>query len=295
MNRWLIIKCDYGQLGNRLHTHANALAWCNTNQFNLLNLSFTEFAPLFQNRENHSVEMFCSSKDLLSFFLTKKFIQIFISRMLMSDKWLSRISRFINLIDRNEDISINEEEINCLLEKEKRINIIKAWNFNCTNSIIKNGEFVRNFLSPAWTYTQKAKHKILELRNKHTCLVGIHARRGDYKNYQNGKHYHSWNAYKQWILETRSMLISEGILNPGFVFCSDEEPDQSVFSALPVHFMDEKHVMIDLYTLSLCNYNIGPTSSYGTWISWHGNVPRVCVQKDTKIQSLNQFSVCSTC
>ena len=68
--------------------------------------------------------------------------------MLMSDKWLSRISRFINLIDRNGDISINEEEINCLLEKEKRINIIKAWNFNCTNSIIKNGEFVRNFLSP---------------------------------------------------------------------------------------------------------------------------------------------------
>ena len=35
------------------------------------------------------------------------------------------------------------------------------------------------------------------------------------------------------------MLISGGILNPGFVFCSDEEPDQSVYSALPVHFMDE--------------------------------------------------------
>ena len=41
MNRWMILQRDYGQLGNRLHTHANALAWCIENNVNLLNLSFS--------------------------------------------------------------------------------------------------------------------------------------------------------------------------------------------------------------------------------------------------------------
>ena len=43
MKRCLLIQRDYGQLGNRLHTHANALAWCIENQANLVNLSFKEF------------------------------------------------------------------------------------------------------------------------------------------------------------------------------------------------------------------------------------------------------------
>ena len=38
---------------------------------------------------------------------------------------------------------------------------------------------------------------------------------------------------------------------PWFVFCSDEEPDQSVYSGLPVHFMEKSTMMTDLHILSL--------------------------------------------
>ena len=44
--------------------------------------------------------------------------------------------------------------------------------------------------------------------------------------------------------------------------------------------------MIDLHTLILCDYIIGPPSSFGTWISWYGNVPRLIINKDTKIDNL---------
>ena len=49
IHKLLIIYCDYGRLGNRLHTHANALAWCIENNYNLINLSFSDYAELFKN------------------------------------------------------------------------------------------------------------------------------------------------------------------------------------------------------------------------------------------------------
>ena len=53
IDKVLVIYCDYGRLGNRLHTHANALAWCIENNYNLINLSFIEYARLLKNSPRH--------------------------------------------------------------------------------------------------------------------------------------------------------------------------------------------------------------------------------------------------
>ena len=79
------------------------------------------------------------------------------------------------------------------------------------------------------------------------------------------------------------------------MFCSDEEPDQSVYSGLPVHFMEKSTMMTDLHILSLCDYSFGPPSSFGTWSSWFGKVPRLVINKLTEIKTLNQFKVSTTC
>ena len=81
----------------------------------------------------------------------------------------------------------------------------------------------------------------------------------------------------------------------GFLLCSDEKPDYSTFGDLPVSFGDSKSVASDLCSLSLCDYNIGPPSSFGTWLSWHGQVPRLQIGRDTIIESIDQFSICSEC
>ena len=66
MNKWLLIQKDYGQLGNRLHTHANALAWGIENKVNLLNLSFKKYSPLFASDKNHTVETFIVRRSKLT-------------------------------------------------------------------------------------------------------------------------------------------------------------------------------------------------------------------------------------
>tara|TARA_Y100000022_G_C12968804_1_gene248078 strand:+ start:59 stop:436 length:378 start_codon:yes stop_codon:yes gene_type:complete len=125
--------------------------------------------------------------------------------------------------------------------------------------------------------------------------VGIHARRGDYKTYLGGKHFHSWETYQNWILEVKNVLESKGYNRTGFILCSDDIPPSSILDYSFIHFAGTNHFMIDLHTLTLCDYNIGPPSSFGTWISWYGNVPRLIINKDTKIDNLENFSISNSC
>ena len=62
MNRWLIIHSDYGQLGNRLHTHANAVAWCLENNVNLINLSFVKYSIGFSNYNGNPIHSLIINK-----------------------------------------------------------------------------------------------------------------------------------------------------------------------------------------------------------------------------------------
>ena len=73
-----------------------------------------------------------------------------------------------------------------------------------------------------------------------------------------------------------------------------DKDNTSEFNNLPVSFGSEKSVMSDLHSLSLCDFNIGPPSSFGTWLSWHGKVPRLTLQRDMKIHSIDQFVISST-
>jgi hypothetical protein len=81
----------------------------------------------------------------------------------------------------------------------------------------------------------------------------------------------------------------------GFLLCPDDNPTPSSFADLPVHFMEKNSAVSDLHALALCDYNPGPPSSFGTWVSWYGKVPRLQVEKGLEIQSMDQFGISSHC
>jgi hypothetical protein len=125
--------------------------------------------------------------------------------------------------------------------------------------------------------------------------VGVHARRGDYETYLDGIHYHSWESYLNWANQTKQLLETTGKKNVGIVICSDEMPPSSVTKRKSIHLNGSKETMLDINLLSLCDYNIGPPSSFGTWVSWFGKIPRNVVCNNTKITSLDQFNICAAC
>ena len=296
MTRWLVIQKDYGQLGNRLHTHANALAWCIENKVNLVNLSFKKYSQLFASDKTHTVETLITQKSKLANLLRYEPLWKFLERICRSDKWLNRLTK-IAVREKDDCEFLSETELNGSFNYETKAKamLVRAWDLRFTDSLKKHQEKIREILAPNEKAKSSAYETISMLREKFDCLVGVHARRGDYKQYIGGIHFHSWNSYRNWIIQTKNLMEENGRKKVGFLLCSDEKPYPLEFHDLPVSFGSEKSVMSDLHSLSLCDYNIGPPSSFGTWLSWHGKVPRYVVQEDSKIESIEQFSVCSKC
>ena len=110
-----------------------------------------------------------------------------------------------------------------------------AWDIRCPNSIKLAGQFIRKLLQPASNYIKPASDFIISLRRNYDCLIGIHARRGDYKDYLDGRYYYSWEKYKTWILELKIILENHGFSKIGFVLCSDEKPSANLLREENIH------------------------------------------------------------
>ena len=295
LNNWIIIKCEYGQLGNRLHTHANAIAWCLENNYNLLNLSFRPFAQYFKTINGRPINILIQKNDILSYFFSFLLIQNIFSKICMSDKWLNHLTQFIQVIQCDEDHEFSEDKLNRTIRHCKKLVVVKAWNLNFSNNLINHERKIRQILSSTCATNKVASDFINNLKLKYDIIIGVHARRGDYKEYLSGRHYHSWQRYKEWILQAKKLFEKNGVKKTGFVLCSDDKLDESFFLSLPVYFLPKKEIYTDIITLSLCHYNIGPPSSFGTWVSWYGKVPRCTVEHDTEINSDKQFVSCEYC
>lgn len=291
--KWIIVSCNYGRLGNRLHTHANILAWCIRHNYNLSNLSFRSYSNLFETKEHHSSDSYFQTKNILFYLMKFKFFRNFIERVILSKKWMRRLSFLLYHIEKDNFSLLEERELKLI--KTNKIIIINAWDIRCQTSLKLVRENVREILRPASCYLNTAKNFVFNLKKHYDCLVGIHARRGDYRTYLNGKYYYSWKKYKNWILELKTILKDSGSRKIGFVLCSDEKPPKSILKAESIHYEGGQHFITDLHILTLCDYNIGPPSSFGTWVSWYGKVPRLVIEENTEITNINKLQVCDSC
>jgi len=291
--KWIIVCCDYGRLGNRLHTHANILAWSIRNNYNLLNLSFRQYSYLFEPHKLHNCDMSIRKKSLLTVLLKLEIIRDFITKLACSQKWIKRFRFLIYCIDKKDSVILDEQELENL--RKKNFILVKAWNIRSEASINLVGNQIRKMLYPASKYVVSANCFINKLKTKHDCLVGIHARRGDYKHYLNGIHFHGWAEYLNWISQLQNILTKKGYINICFIICSDDKVPSDIANIQNIYSPKSSDMMTDLHILTLCDWNIGPPSSFGTWISWHGKVPRMEIYKDSHISNLEQFKICSSC
>jgi hypothetical protein len=294
IHKLLIIYCDYGRLGNRLHTHANALAWCIENKYNLINLSFNEYAGLFKNSSMHKSGNLQQTNSFLFKSFSSRLFRNFLRRLLLSDKWLARLAWIIKQIKPSVNEVLQESDLNLQIN-HKKINLVKYWDVSCTNFLHIHENKLKDYLRPNERFAVAAEKIIDELKSKYDCLIGVHARRGDYATYLDGIHYHAWESYLQWVNQTKQLLEKLGKKNVGIVLCSDEVPPSTVSNIKGIYFNSNNEVMVDIHILTHCDYNLGPPSSFGTWISWFGKVPRLQLEKGVNVNSISQFLVCTQC
>ena len=162
--------------------------------------------------------------------------------------------------------------------------LLQGWLFRDYQHVeAYHDEICRLFHPKSWIL-EEAKKCIIKA-NAGGGIIGVHIRRGDYATYQNGKWFYDNKTYCSFI---RQLLIQ--IPNAQFIICSNEDIDIMDFQDLPV-IIEKRHFMVDLYILSMCDYIIGPPSTFTNWASYGGNVPLLKIFDKMQSIQLKQFEI----
>jgi hypothetical protein len=149
-------------------------------------------------------------------------------------------------------------------------------------------ELKRIFL-PKDEIMQKAKKMIIELKKDADIVVGVHIRRGDYASWHDGRFYYELESYHQIMLRIQQLYNNKRVC---FFLSSNEDFSINAFEGCQCKRFghEPSGAILDLYTLSLCNYIIGPYSTFSRWASFIGEVPLCFIETKDQQFTKDSFS-----
>ena len=173
-------------------------------------------------------------------------------------------------------------------QSRKRLYIVNAWEQRIhTSSFLKENDFIRSVILPEADSRKKAAERIELLRQKFEVIVAVHIRRGDYKTFLDGKYYFEDDIYLHKMEQINQLLAPTKVV---FAIFSNEKIDINNFTTINASFSNDNTPIGDMWGISLCDFIIGPLSTFSMWASFLKKVPLHFIQKDTKIKTMNIFS-----
>ena len=238
----------------------------------------------FSLEKNEKIIVLWSPKDIVSYFTSlasSKNIHFYFYGMKKFSWWWR-----IELLLEKLNYYINEP-LETFMTKKRHIYFIDSWKHSEDMSYIQNHkQEIKNLFHPNESVMQKISNSFGEF-NGYT--IGVHIRRGDYKEYLSGRYYFSIEKWAKYIRFMSSQITDR---NVRFLICSNEDgidkellkmvSDTNIFS------IENTNGITDLYALSKCDYIIGVPSSYSQWASFMGDVPLYLIT-DEKMPYLDEF------
>ncbi|QJW87999.1 hypothetical protein HNV11_00730 [Spirosoma taeanense] len=170
--------------------------------------------------------------------------------------------------------------------QQKRI-VATNWLFRDYANFHKHADTLRAYFEPETGVRKKVETYLSTLRASRSILVGVHIRRGDYRQWQNGKYCYPDAVYAQLM---QSIVDLYGHDRVGFVLCSNEPINEENFRQFNVAIPRNTFIE-ELTLLSGCDQIIGPPSSFSGWASFVGNTPLYHIIDYTKPLSATSFEV----
>jgi hypothetical protein len=171
---------------------------------------------------------------------------------------------------------------------KKELVFAKGWHFRAFDLTRKHRDyFIRKYsLLPKYYRENELYKKLKDLdRNRH-IVVGVHVRRGDYKVWEEGKYYFSDAVYRKYMESLSSQLTKNPQKRILFIIFSDEQiniaEDESVIPSKNAWYVDQM-------LMSMCDYLIGPPSTFTMWASYTGHVKLYLIKDDSGAVDLNEF------
>lgn len=173
-------------------------------------------------------------------------------------------------------------------QNRKRIYIVNAWEQRIhTSSFLKENDFIRLVILPEADSRKNAAERIELLRQKFDVIVAVHIRRGDYKTFLDGKYYFEDDVYLHKMEQINHLLAPAKVV---FAIFSNEKIDIKNFTTINVSFSNDNTPIGDMWGISLCDFIIGPLSTFSMWASFFKKVPLHFIKKNTEIKTMDIFS-----
>ena len=163
---------------------------------------------------------------------------------------------------------------------------IKGWLYRDYEGLKLYRSIIRDYFAPTNSISQKINTFCEKARENTDILIGVHLRRGDYREFYNGIYFYSDSEIINLFKHIENIFAGHRVK---FMLVSNELikiEDYKDFDT--VTGLGES--IADLYSLSKCDYIIGPPSTYSGWASWYNNLPRYEIINAEEVFQLNMFN-----
>jgi hypothetical protein len=285
----ILITQRVGRLGNRLFHFGHFVAFAAAHGLTIANPAFGDYADHFEGFDR---DLFCR------FPLRPSVVRPTPARRSVvhaATASLARMGSYIPARGAIVSISANYERPEFDLDSTSAVQLAKrsrllmpwGWLFRAYASFEAHAELIRQLFTPVQRHRERVAALIEEARSQNNLLVGIHIRRGDYRQFVGGKYYFEPAGYRT-LLEHLVGLYPERQLR--FLLCSDEALDLALFAGLNV-MTGTGDVVQDLYALANCDLICGPPSTFNMWASFYGRVPRYELESPSDLPHRESFAV----
>ncbi len=189
--------------------------------------------------------------------------------------FLKCISKFIKYLFGKDDFCF-------YFSKNNYIRFVSGWDYREYSLTTKHHESLKKIYSFEKKFlTEKILSFIRFLnfqKREGKFLVGLHVRRGDYKNWNEGRFFFDDDVYRDVIFKLKNKLI-EDKKNPYFLVVSNE----NLSSEIGADFFYKGSWREDQIILQSCDLIIGPPSTFTMWASYISKTPLIKLNSTKEI------------
>lgn len=295
MRTTLLVADENGQLGNRLFLFAHFASIAVKKNYRLYFPSFNSTSLYFECAATNNYEGYRIYSRFSRFRVIHNLL-FRLLRLLTSVLFrifpVSPLHRIIRLYHTN-DTRIDEFDFYDMDKEQdfknaKPFLFLQGWNFRSLESIVSEKKKILPFFRLRAPLQKKVDDFMEKPRNEFDLIIGVHVRRGDYKNYMNGRFYYEDALYERLMTETVKLFSGKRI---AFLVNSNEEITITSIAGATI-LRGPGHFILDLYTFAACDYLIGPPSTYTQWASYYSDIPLKIIWDDSEsITATSEFAV----
>jgi hypothetical protein len=130
---------------------------------------------------------------------------------------------------------------------------------DCSSAISE----INSSFRPASKYIDEINAPIENLKLRNELVCGVLVRQTDYRSWNDGKYFYTSKQYANFLSSLRNSFTNKKI---GFFIATDEDQDEKIYTEIDC-IIRVGYPLENLYSLSLCDFLVGPPSSYIGWAS----------------------------